>query len=344
MTDVSTVASMAASLPRLLLLTTGGTIAGRGEASTKVNTYCAGALSGDALLAAVPELAQLACIEENAIASVDSADLQLAHWTALVQRIRTAFADDPALTGVVITHGTNTLEETAWLLQLLIDDPRPVVLVGAMRPATALSADGPLNLYQAVQVAVNPQARERGVLAVLDGEVHAARAVTKRATQGVGAFRSVGQGPLGWVDDAGVHWSAVPRRRWTPFAHLALPSVWPQVAILHGCVEPPAAFLPALLSSGVCGLVFTGTGAGQLSAVEREALARWDGPLPLMLRANRCGSGPVHRCVDHAHLGLLPAGTLSPQKARVLLLLALIAKLSRAELEAVLLKLGLAAV
>ena len=330
--------------PALLLLSTGGTIAGSGATSTQVNTYAAGALSGDALLAAVPELQQLATIRVESIASVDSADLQFSHWRLLVARIREAFLTQPDLAGVVITHGTNTLEETAWLLQLLIDDPRPVVLVGAMRPATALSADGPLNLYQAVEVAIDPQACGRGVLAVLDGEIHGARAVTKVATQGVGAFRSTGAGPLGWVDDAGVHWPAAPGAPLVPFAALTLSSSWPQVAILHGCVQPPAALIPALLQAGVQGLVFTGTGAGQLSAVERTALDQWDGPLPLMLRANRCGSGPVHRCADHARLGLLPAGTLSPQKARVLLLLALMAGYTRADLEAELQSLGLMAV
>ena len=328
-----TQAVVAASLPHVLLLSPGGTIAGSGVTRTQVNTYLAGVLSGDALLAAVPELQRLATIRVEAIASVDSADLQFAHWRLLVARIREAFQTQPDLAGIVITHGTNTLEETAWLLALLIEDPRPVVLVGAMRPATALSADGPLNLYQAVEVAIDPQARGRGVLVVMDGEIHGARAVTKVATQGVGAFTSPGRGPLGWVDDAGVHLLSFPQQQTVPFAGLRLPSQWPQVAILHGCVEPPAALLPALLQAGVEGLVFTGTGAGQLSAVERTALSDWSGPLPLMLRANRCGSGPVHRCEDHAQLGLLPAGSLSPQKARVLLLLALIAGQDRYALE-----------
>lgn len=321
------------ALPSLLLLSTGGTIAGRGDASTRLNTYAAGALSGEELLAALPELQLLATISVTSIADVDSADLQLAHWSVLVECIREAFASDPCLAGIVITHGTNTLEETAWLLELLIEDPRPVVLVGAMRPATALSADGPLNLFQAVQVAVSTRAHRQGVLVVMDGEIHGARAVTKVATQGVAAFSSPGRGPLGWVDDAGVHLPTPPDQRPVPFAGMALPMQWPQVAILHGCVDPPAALIPALLQAGVEGLVFTGTGAGQLSAVERTALMQWSGALPLMLRANRCGSGPVHRCEDHAQLGLLPAGTLSPQKARVLLLLALIAGQDRDALE-----------
>ena len=122
--------------------------------------------------------------------------------------------------------------------------------------------------------------------------------------------------------------------RSVPFAGLQLAEPWPQVAILHGCVEPPSELIPALLSAGVRGLVFTGTGAGQLSVPERRALEDWPGPLPLMLRANRCGSGPVHRDEQFARLGLLPAGRLSPQKARVLLLLALMAGLDRPELGA----------
>lgn len=311
--------------PRLLLFGTGGTIAGTAPEPTQLNRYAAGVIDAECLLDTLPQLAALAEIEVEQIANVDSADLSFIHWRALVERIRQALADDPGLAGVVITHGTNTLEETAWLLELLIDDPRPVVLVGAMRPASALSADGPLNLYQAVQVAISADARGRGVMVVMDGQIHKARQVTKRATQGVGAFHSPGRGPLGWVDDLGVHLQGIDARGPTPFAALSLPRCWPQVVILHGCVQPAEALIPALLSAGVQGLVFTGTGAGQLSFVERDALLQWDGPPPLMLRANRCGSGPVHRCEDHARLGLLPAGDLSPQKARVLLLLALMA-------------------
>ena len=310
--------------PRLRLLGTGGTIAGTAPESTQLNRYAAGVIGAEKLLNALPQLNQIADIQVEQIANVDSADLGFNHWRDLVDRLRQILAEDSGLAGVVITHGTNTLEETAWLLQLLIDDPRPVVLVGAMRPASALSADGPLNLYQAVQVAVSAEARGRGVMVVMDGQIHSARAVSKRATQGVGAFHSAGRGPLGWVDDFGVHLPAVEQRAPAAFAALSLRTVWPQVVILHGCVQPSEALIPALLSAGVQGLVFTGTGAGQLSSVERNALAQWQGPLPLMLRANRCGMGPVHRCEDHARLGLLPAGDLSPQKARVLLLLALI--------------------
>ena len=310
---------------RLLLLATGGTIAGCADDSAKLNDYTAGVLGGDALLAAVPQLQDLATISVEQVANVDSAELLFEHWRALVGRIRDAFAADPDLAGVVITHGTNTLEETAWLLQLLIDDPRPVVLVGAMRPATALSADGPLNLLQAVQVALSSEARGQGVLVVMDGQIHSAQRVTKVATQGVGAFASPGSGPLGWVDDFGVHLPTANGSRQVPFAGLALPEQWPQVPIVYGCVEPEPLMLTACLNAGVSGLVFTGTGAGQLSAAERSALQAWPGERPLMLQANRCGSGPVHNNSHDQRLGLLPAGSLNPQKARVLLLLALLA-------------------
>ena len=323
-------------MKRLLLLATGGTIAGCADDSATLNDYTAGVLGGEALLAAVPQLQDLATISVEQIANVDSADLLFEHWRALVGRIRAAFAADPELAGVVITHGTNTLEETAWLLQLTIDDPRPVVLVGAMRPATALSADGPLNLLQAVQVALSTAARGHGVLVVMDGQIHAAQRVTKVATQGVGAFASPASGPLGWVDDAGVHLPMASGPRQVPFADLDLPEQWPRVPILYGCVEPEPLMLNACLNAGVEGLVFTGTGAGQLSAGEREALEAWSGPQPLMLRSNRCGSGPVYDTPEDRQLGLLAAGDLNPAKARVLLLLALIAGLDHKDLEALL--------
>jgi L-asparaginase len=314
---------------RLLLLATGGTIAGSADDSATLNDYTAGVLGGDALLAAVPQLQNLATISVEQVANVDSADLLFEHWRALVERIRDAFAADPELAGVVITHGTNTLEETAWLLQLLIDDPRPVVLVGAMRPATALSADGPLNLYQAIQVAVSSAARCQGVLVVMDGQIHGAKAVTKIATQGVSAFASPDSGPLGWVDDAGVHLPSAEAGRPKTLAQIQLPNDWPWVTIVYGCVESSGDWITALLGAGIQGLVFTGTGAGQLSERERSALRAWGRPLPLMLLSNRCGSGPVYGDADQAQLGLMPASGLNPQKARVMLLLALIAGLDQ---------------
>ena len=191
-----------------------------------------------------------------------------------------------------------------------------------------------MNLLQAVQVALSQEARGQGVLVVMDGQIHAAQRVTKLATQGVGAFSSPGRGPLGWVDDVGVHLPMASGSRQVPFADLDLPEQWPQVPIVYGCVEPEPLVLSACLNAGVAALVFTGTGAGQLSAGECRVLEGWAGPRPLMLRANRCGSGPVHSDSDDERLGLLSAGSLNPQKARVMLLLAVLAGWDRNQLKA----------
>jgi L-asparaginase len=196
-------------------------------------------------------------------------------------------------------------------------------------------------LLQAVQLASSPEARGHGVLVVMDGQIHAAQRVTKLATQGIAAFASPGSGPLGWVDDVGVHLPTAGGSRQVPFAGLDLPEQWPQVPIVYGCVEPEPLLLSTCLNAGVAGLVFTGTGAGQLSAAERTALEAWPGKRPLMLRANRCGSGPVHRNPEDERLGLLPAGSLNPQKARVLLLLCVIAGFDGAAMAARLIQLEL---
>ena len=150
----------------------------------------------------------------------------------------------------------------------------------------------------------------------------------------MGAFASPGRGLLGWVDDVGVHLPTASGPRHVPFADLALPEQWPQVPIVYGSVEPEPLLLTACLNAGVEGLVFTGTGAGQLSVAERSVLEAWPGKRPLMLRAARCGSGPVHRNPEGEQLDLLPAGSLNPQKARVLLLLAVLAGWDRNQLQA----------
>jgi len=215
------------SRPRLLVLCTGGTIAGAGASSGDLETYSAGVHSGEQLLAALPEARAVAALTVEQIANIDSADMSHALWFRLLQRIDAAFRADPDLTGVVITHGTNTLEETAYWLHLALAHARPVVLVGAMRPATALSADGPLNLLQALQLAVDPQAAGRGVLVVMDGVIHGAREVTKADphTQ-PSAHRGVGLGcsrhqPRGLARGEGLAFGGDPVWLCAAFRHLA---------------------------------------------------------------------------------------------------------------------------
>src|SRR5687768_5813507 len=163
-------------LPRLRLLATGGTIAGA-QASTTQRGYKAAAFSTDALIAAVPQLTELARIEVEQVAAIGSQDMDDATWLRLVARTQAAL-DEPEIAGVVITHGTDTMEETAFFLNLVVSSGKPIVLVGAMRPATAISADGPMNLYNAVAVAAHPEVRDRGVLVVANDEIHFAREVS----------------------------------------------------------------------------------------------------------------------------------------------------------------------
>ncbi len=186
-------------LPVVWILATGGTIAGQGASSTSLTDYRPGLL-GEQLVAGVPELKQVATVKVDQIANISSPDITVAHWLAIAGRIDKIFSEDPGVAGVVVTHGTNTLEETAYFLNLTVKHDRPVVLVGAMRPATAISADGPLNLLNAVRTAASAEARGQGVLVVLNDEINGARDVTKTNTYRVETFKSPELGLLGYVD------------------------------------------------------------------------------------------------------------------------------------------------
>jgi L-asparaginase len=196
-------------LPLVVVLSTGGTIAGRGGFAMSLSEYKAGSLLGIELIQAVPEVAQYARVRVEQISNVGSSNMALDVWRALAARIDAIFSEEPEAAGVVITHGTNTIEETAYFLNLTVRHDRPVVLVGAQRPATAISADGPLNLVNAVRAAGHPGSRGRGVLVVMNDEINAARDVTKTNTYRVETFRS---GDLGFLSTLTTsHTTAVPK-------------------------------------------------------------------------------------------------------------------------------------
>lgn len=187
-------------LPLVWVLSTGGTISGKGDSSTNLTEYKSGSFLGEELLAAVPEIKRVATVRAEQITNVRSSDLSVDDWLTLAKRVNELFSTDAEVTGVVITHGTNTMEETAYFLNLTVKHDRPVVLVGAQRPATALSADGPLNLLNAVRVATTPEARGKGVLIVMNEEINSARDATKTNTYRVETFRAPELGYLGYVD------------------------------------------------------------------------------------------------------------------------------------------------
>ena len=315
--------------PIVYVLSTGGTIAGSGSSSTDLSNYRPGAILGEQLVKAVPQIAQIADVRVEQIVNIPSHDITIANWLTLAQRIQRIIAEQPAVSGFVVTHGTNTLEETAYFLNLTVKDERPVVLVGAMRPASAISADGPLNLLNAVRTAGAKEARGKGVLVVLNDEINGARDVSKTNTYRVETFRGGELGLLGYVDaDAVVFYRASLKRHTvrSEFDVRGLSGL-PPVDIVYSYVQPSTTMAQALVTGGVKGIVFAGTGAGLVSSAERDAikpiLALPADRRPALVRSNRTGNGRVVALPEYDALGMVPADNLNPQKARILLMLAL---------------------
>ena len=290
-------------------------------------------------MSGVPEIKKVARVKVEQIANISSTDITIAHWITLANRINTIFGDDPDVKGVVVTHGTNTLEETAYFLNLTVKHDRPVIMVGAMRPATAISADGPLNLLNAIRTAVSPEARGKGVLVVMNDEINGARDVSKTNTYRVETFRAGELGLLGYVDGDTVSFYRSSTKRHTDHSEFDVRSLkeLPKVDILYSYVQPSVALIKGLLADGVRGIVFAGTGAGLLSTSEREALSPFlqmsIDSRPVVVRSNRTGNGRVVAQDEHDKLGMIPGDNLNPQKARILLMLALTKTQDRQEIK-----------
>ncbi len=318
-------APSALRFPRVRLLATGGTIAGAQTGGSR--SYQAGAFSIDALIKAVPQLATLARLEVEQVAALGSQDMNEAIWQKLAARTEVALAD-PDIAAVVITHGTDTMEETGYFLNLTVHSAKPVVLVGAMRPATEISADGPMNLYNAVAVAASPDTRNRGVLIVANDEIHFAREVSKTNTTQVGTFKASHRGLAGLVNAGRLHLATprpcagTPRRASFPSR---VSTALPRVDIIYACMPAWAASLveAAAVRAGAKGLVIAGVGDGNLNEAALAATAAAARAGVAVVRSSRTGGGVVERNieVDDDELGFIAADELNPQKARVLLML-----------------------
>ena len=307
----------------IVILGTGGTIAGTASSAADNVGYTAAQIGIAALVQAVPALAGLR-LEAEQVAQIDSKDMTHAVWLVLAQRVahHLARAD---VTGIVITHGTDTLEETAWFLQRVLAPGKPVVLTAAMRPATSAQADGPQNLLDAVRVAQHPQAR--GVVAVLSGAVHGAHDVRKAHPYCLDAFSSGDAGPLAWVAEGVLRCL----RPWPDNTALGLAvlgadaALWPVVDIVASHAGARSAVIEALCAAGAQGLVVAATGNGTVHDALGTALrvAQQRG-VPVLL-ATRCLDGPiVGGPVGLNRLEpLAPATDLSPVKARIELMLRL---------------------
>jgi L-asparaginase len=316
----------AGCLPRIAVLATGGTIAGSAVSAINTSGYQSGVVGVDRLLEAVPALSSVARVQAEQIASVDSKDMTLALWTTLAQRVNELIASDE-IDGVVITHGTDTLEETAYLLHLTVKGRKPVVLTAAMRPASALSADGPLNLLNAVTVAASEAAHGHGVLVAFNNRIHSARDVIKTSTYAVDAFQSPEVGALGWVQDGRVEFQRAVVRPHTIETEFVIGATWPNVEIVASYAGASRIAVDALVAAGVRGIIVAGTGNGSIHASIQQALTDAVAQGVAVVRSSRVGSGHVMRngaAPDDA-LGFVTAGSLNPYKARVLLMLALAA-------------------
>jgi L-asparaginase len=304
----------------IAVLATGGTIAGRAASAHDNIGYVAAQLSVEEIVAAVPGLAGVPLVCEQ-VAQVDSKDMSFDIWRALALRCAHWLAHED-VGALVVTHGTDTVEETAYFLQSVLAPAKPIVLTCAMRPATALLADGPQNLLDAVSVALDPGAR--GVVVVCAGVIHAALDVTKQHTYRLDAFTSGDAGPLGYVEEGRVRlvreWPRGASEHVQALGSIAAGRPWPRVEIVVSHSGAGGALVRACVAGGVKGLVVAGTGNGsvhqELEAALREAQAEG----VEVVRSTRCAQGTV---LPKARDPLPHAGSLSPVKARIALMLEL---------------------
>jgi L-asparaginase len=325
----------AGALPTVVVLATGGTIAGAAGSDVQA-AYTSGQVGVEQLLAAVPQAKKLAVLRGEQVSNIGSQDMNDEVWLKLAGRINalTAAAD---VSGIVITHGTDTIEETAYFLNLVVKSRKPVVLTAAMRPSTALSADGPLNFYNAVAVAASKDAANRGVLVVVNDWIHGASSLTKTSTTAVQTFLSPLSGLIGTVAYGDVEFYRGPTGRHTMDSEFSLANVTalPRVDIVMAHENMDGVLIDAAVAAGARGVVIAGVGNGNLTKAAVDTLAKHAKNGIVCVRASRVTTGLVGRNVelDDDKLGFIASMTLNPQKARVLLRLALLQKRTPAQLQ-----------
>jgi L-asparaginase len=314
-------------LPNVMVLATGGTIAGSGASSTTVVGYTAATVGIETLLNAVPELKTVANVKGEQVFQIASENMNNDYWLKLAKRVNTLLAQDD-VDGIVITHGTDTIEETSYFLNLVVKSKKPVVVVGAMRPSTAISADGPINLFNAVILAGSEEAVGKGVLVALNDQINAARDVTKNNTSTADTFRTPELGFLGYMQGNKPYFYRQSTRRHTADSEFDVSNLdtLPQVDIVYGYANMNRVAIDAFVAAGAKGIVHAGTGDGSLArpAVE-PALDEAHKKGVAIVRSSRVGNGIVARngeAKDDEH-DFIVSDTLNPQKARILLMLAL---------------------
>jgi L-asparaginase len=334
-TDQRLDAQAAQALPTVYVLATGGTIAGAAGSNVQAG-YTSGQVGVEQLIAAVPEAKKIATLKGEQISNIGSQDMNDEVWLKLANRVN-AIVAMPDVAGVVITHGTDTIEETAYFLDLVVKSRKPVVLTAAMRPATALSADGPLNFYNAVAVAANKNAAGRGVLVVINDWIHDAESLTKTSTTAVQTFMSPLEGLIGTVAYGKAEFNRGPIGKNTTTSEFSLQGVTalPRVDIIMAHENMDGALINAAAAAGAKGIVIAGVGNGNLTKPAVDALAAQAKKGVVCVRASRVVTGRVGRNVEleDDKLGFVASLDKNPQKARVLLRLALLKQRSVADIQ-----------
>ena len=339
------------SKPKVVIFATGGTIVSSGASATQMTGYSIQGLKVEDVLSAVPMLTDVADVEAHQVTNIDSSSMTSAVWIKLARAIEDA-ASRPDVTGIVVTHGTDTMEETAYFLTLVLKTSKPVVLTGAMRPATALSAEGPLNLLNAVRVAADPDAEGRGVMIALNDTIGTARDMTKTHPTNVATFRGPDLGMIGMIAGTHIEWLGRTDKLHTvdtPWTidylenyvkdHGALP----RVDVVYSHADDDGVFVKAAVAAGAMAIVHAGTGNGSIHEATLPALYEAAQNGVIVIRASRTGSGmTVEGLAQWQEAGFVPAGTLNPAKARVLAQLLL--TLERTTMDAVqVMRMGFAA-
>jgi L-asparaginase len=318
-------ANAAQGTAKVTVLATGGTIAGA-QAPDGGYGYKSGSFDIKDLISAVPNLDKLAIISGEQVVNIGSQDMNDDVWLKLAKRLGEV-VKSPGTDAVIITHGTDTMEETGYFLDLVTRTDKPIVMVGSMRPATAISADGPSNLYNGVATAISPGAKGRGVVVVLNDQIDYARNVVKTNTSEVQTFHSVNRGPAGVSNTGVVTWFAPLDKKHGMTSDFSVDGLTklPRVDIIYAHAGMNPDLIDAAVKLGAKGLVIAGVGDGNMTgpALERVTAAAKAGVV--VVRSSRLASGIVYRNneVDDDKLGLVASDELNPAKSRVLLMLAL---------------------
>ena len=315
----------ASAKPNIYILATGGTIAGQGVSSTQTN-YHAGGVAIQTLIDAVPAMMDIANITGEQVVNIGSQDMTTDVWLTLANRVNELLAQDN-VDGIVITHGTDTMEETAYFLNLTVHSNKPVVLTGAMRASTAISADGPLNLYNSVVTAAAPESRDKGVLICMNGIILDAHGTVKMNTVDVQTFQAPNSGPLGYIFNSKVFYNDITVKKHTTQSVFDVTGLkeLPKVGIVYSYADVDADVMTPFLTNGYKGIVHAGLGNGNYHKNLFPSLLKAREQGIQVVRSSRVPTGPttLDNEVDDAAYQFVASYELNPQKARILLMLAL---------------------